>query len=247
MTYKPQTLKNNDQDQEPPKCAFCRSCGRHLRNPNSLKHGYGPRCYKMQMTGFNRRAKALEPCSIDDIVLATRTRQAIYRIVSRLNKDDYPQRWTCNICQDDFFYQLLLDGGISILRYLPGFHDVDFPYENYPDPFPGTPVRLVPLTVPEQALIRGLNRDTIDFTTLWGPEKKLDDIRHQVGGEPRLIQEVWKLWAMQCPSCGQEMDFLASIADNNLDSRGFAGYGGVQTGCSYCPDCHIVGVVQRVD
>jgi hypothetical protein len=61
----------------------------------------------MQMTGFNRRAKALEPCSIDDIVLATRTRQAIYRIVSRLNKDDYPQRWTCNICHTDILHMPL--------------------------------------------------------------------------------------------------------------------------------------------
>jgi hypothetical protein len=73
------------------------------------------------MTGFGRRAKMLEPCTIDDQVLATRTRQAIYRIISHLKEEDYPQRWTCHTCHTTVQHMPLESYDVTEGLCHPGF------------------------------------------------------------------------------------------------------------------------------
>ena len=51
--------------------------------------------------------------------------------------------WTCNISQVDFYYQLNLDGSVSLLQFGIGGVETDFPYEDYPDHFPFAPIELI--------------------------------------------------------------------------------------------------------
>jgi hypothetical protein len=130
--------------------------------------------------------------------------------------------WTCNVAQKPFFYRILADR-IDLLGYGQGGVVKDFPYDDYPVFFPGATVTLHEiLTNKEKGLI----------------------LRHQIGGEPLLIQP---LAVLECPLCGVEMPFLASIADDCLDIRGIAGDDGVQVIYEYCRRCHVVGAYQRCD
>lgn len=65
--------------------------------------------------------------------------------------------WTCEIAWDQFFYQVQPpEGTVHLLKFasgsMPEGHYRE-PYVPYPDSFPETPVRLVPLTNDQQWLI----------------------------------------------------------------------------------------------
>ncbi len=154
--------------------------------------------------------------------------------------------WTCNVAQETFFYR---DFGraIEILQCGQGGVQVDFPYEGYPLFFPGAAVDLNAITPDEQAILNRLNRrfETGEPTSqILGQCRDLWSVRHQIGGVPYLTQE---LVMLECPLCNVEMPFLASVANNCLDTRGLAGDDGVQVLYHYCRKCCVVGVYQMVD
>ncbi|OPZ87763.1 MAG: hypothetical protein BWY76_00299 [bacterium ADurb.Bin429] len=155
--------------------------------------------------------------------------------------------WTCTIYKDLFCYQVNAEGTISILRYRQGLYDyeyeIPYPYDDYPAFFPETAVELVPLTQKEQAFIYEMNA-TIDTRTGTEPLDeelcdKLYGTGHQVGGEPFLIFP-WNYEEMRCPLCRKELRFCASIWNECLDERGFAGDEWVQHLFFVCLDCHVV-------
>lgn len=66
--------------------SFCRRCTRHLTNPTSIKHGYGPVCYHKRLSGDIRQSKTIGPCTITSKDLARKVYQAIYRILGHLDE-----------------------------------------------------------------------------------------------------------------------------------------------------------------
>jgi len=175
---------------------------------------------------------------------------------SRLNLQGSPSEtlsllfcWTCNIAQERFLYRILADG-VEFLRYGRGGVEADFPYEGYPIFFPGARATLRQMTAEEQHLIvlqqsnLETEADALARSEFARQRPDLSDVRHQVGGEPFLLQP---FAAGECPDCGGEMPFLASIGNDCLDVRGLAGEDGVQVLFQYCRRCHIVGVYQETD
>ena len=157
--------------------------------------------------------------------------------------------WTCNIAQELFLYCILADG-IELLRYGRGGVETDFPYEGYPIFFPGARATLRQMTAEEQHLIvlqqsnLETEADALARAEFMRQRPDLSEVRHQVGGEPFLMQP---FVAGECPDCGGEMPFLASIGDDCLDVRGLVGEDGVQVIFQYCRRCYIVGVYQETD
>lgn len=155
--------------------------------------------------------------------------------------------WTCNIAQEPFFYHVLNDGSVELTQYGQGGVETDFPYENYPVFFPGARVMLQAISPKEQAILTRLNRrfETNEAASrIYGQRRDLWSVRHQIGGEPFLIQYLLDL---ECPHCRAKMPFLASIANDCLDERGMAGDDGVQVLYHYCRSCCMVGAYQTVD
>jgi hypothetical protein len=153
--------------------------------------------------------------------------------------------WTCAIAQEELFYRLT-DGGVELVRYGEGGVQTDFPYEDYPVHFPGCPARLEPLTEDEQEVIRRINRGQIAEWDVEESHPRVCRPRHQVGGEPLLVQRDPEAEVL-CPECGGPMPFLAAVADDCLDPRGFTGNSYVQVLFRYCIRCRVVGAYQECD
>lgn len=154
--------------------------------------------------------------------------------------------WTCNIAQAVFFYHALRDS-VELLDYGQGGMEADFPYEKYPIFFPGAGAALTEISGEEQTLITRLNcrfDSGEKASAICGERRDLWSVRHQVGGEPFLIQG---LLALICPDCATVMPLLASIANDCLDERSLAGDDGVQVLFHYCRKCCVVGVYQECD
>lgn len=154
--------------------------------------------------------------------------------------------WTCNVAQETFFYRASGDA-IEVLQYGQGGVQVDFPYEDYPLFFPSAAIALNAITPDEQGTLNRLNRrfETGEpISQILGQRRDLWCVRHQIGGLPFLTQE---LMMLECPLCNVEMSFLASVANNCLDTRGLAGDDGVQVLYHYCRKCCVIGVYQMVD
>jgi len=154
--------------------------------------------------------------------------------------------WTCSVAQEVFFYRALEDG-VELLDYGQGGVDTDFPYEKYPIFFPGAAAALNAISAEEQTLITRLNcrfESGEKASAIYGKRRDLWSVRHQIGGEPFLIQG---LLALVCPDCGTEMPLLASIANDCLDERGLTGNDGLQLLFHYCRKCCVVGVYQECD
>lgn len=151
--------------------------------------------------------------------------------------------WTCDVSGwPPFWYQMKKDGSIKILKYNKSNREKDFPYKKYPDYFPKRPARLVKVTARQQKILRKINSG--DFNTAC-KHPDLDEPRHQVGGEPYLVQK-W-LDAYKCIKCNRRMSLIASIADNCVDPRGFAGNEFVQVLYHLCRKCRIIQAHHEVD
>lgn len=153
--------------------------------------------------------------------------------------------WTCAIAQSKFFYQIVGDNEIKILEYKKGSIVKDFPYENYPLFFPRRIALLEKISSREQEIIHRINTGELDELIMMKKVPNLCRPRHQVAGEPYLIQSYEN--SLTCPECNQRMPFLAAIADDCVDPRGFTGNQFVQALFFYCIECSIVGAMQRCD
>ncbi len=155
--------------------------------------------------------------------------------------------WTCNIAQSyPFLYAIQGEGSIRLLQYGRGGAIRDFPYEDYPVHFPLAEAHLVQIPEADQRVIRQINTDEVDWNALHPKYQELDKPRHQVGGEPYLVQRD-RSYRMRCSMCAQPMPFLAAIADSCLDKRGFTGNPYVQVLFHYCRRCTVVGAFQQCD
>jgi thiol-disulfide isomerase/thioredoxin len=73
----------------------------------------------------------------------------------------------------------------------------------------------------------------------------LDAPRHQLGGEPYLIQP--GAGALDCPKCRAELPLLAAVGDDTIDGRGFTGNDYVQVLYFLCTQCAILAAYQTCD
>jgi hypothetical protein len=150
--------------------------------------------------------------------------------------------WRCNLAQARFFYAVGSDS-VQLLKYRRGMQPSSFPYPDYPNFFEGVSAELVPIPDDVQAMIRHLNRGEIDQSQ--EPVRELAIPRHQLGGEPYLLQKHWP--TVTCPRCIQSMPFLATIGDQATDPRGFTGNQYVQVIYHYCRTCRCIGAYQQCD
>jgi hypothetical protein len=146
------------------------------------------------------------------------------------------------------FYYQTTNRSISILQYCLGFGGQNEPYDDYPQSFPLSRVRLDALSDEEQAFIRMMNQpDTSIEVIEANPYRaRLAMPVHQIGGEPLMIQGQVNL-SMSCPICNLTMPFLASMANDCLDERGFTGEDNeyTQTVFHLCHNCSVVGVYNQ--
>ena len=129
--------------------------------------------------------------------------------------------WRCNVAQDVTQYRLRRDGGIELLRFKRGTQGPDFPYAGYPVSFPEARFDLNPV-----------------------PAAALKAPRHQVGGEPFVLQELRDL---RCKVCRRRMRFLACIADDATQGWTFAGNSWVQTLFHVCIDDAVIASYHECD
>lgn len=151
--------------------------------------------------------------------------------------------WRCNVSQEPFLYRY--SRPVSLLSYGRGGVETDFPYPEYPVSFPEGVATLESISDVDQRTIRGINTESIDAWDALQLHPSLARVRHQIGGEPYLVQRD-RSPRMKCRTCRQWMPFLASIADDCLDPRGFTGNDTVQVLYHLCKACRVVGALQEV-
>ncbi len=162
----------------------------------------------------------------------------------------------------------LRDSGIEILENDGEWQGDDFPYANYPRFFPARAAVLRPLSADQQFLVRlenlRLGHVLYDFdddddarpVTLPSgrrvPRGEIEALfpecvepRHQVGGEPWSVQGAFP--PLVCSACELPMRFLAAIADDCTDPRGFVDNAYVQTLFFLCRDCRVIAATQQCD
>jgi hypothetical protein len=145
-----------------------------------------------------------------------------------------------------FMYQILASGGVRLLQYARGGVQSAFPYADYPSFFPQAKASLVALDIDAEAAFYAENRQEERGRRFFERHLELHVPRHQVGGEPYLVQKDFNL-TMRCPLCGKLMPRLAAIGDDCLDERGFTGQLFVQVIYHYCPSCAVVGCFNQAD
>lgn len=153
--------------------------------------------------------------------------------------------WTCNIAQELFYYKVINDSTINIIKYKKGGVETDFPYSDYPTFFPGRQAFLEEIPDNVQHILSRLNAREIDEADVMEQYPTFCKPRHQLGGEPYLIQP--ELSSVGCPMCKDRMPFLASIGDDCVDPRGFTGNEYVQVLFFYCKRCSVIGAFQQCD
>ena len=152
--------------------------------------------------------------------------------------------WTCNVAQDEFIYKIHADGAIELLHYGKGGIQTNFPYGDYPVFFPGMSVTLEEIPDEDQRIIMALNRDEIDEWEYRQEHSELCVPRHQIGGEPLVVQPLTRTI---CPLCGKVMPLLAVIGDDSGDGRNFTQNEYVQVIYKYCRNCYTVTAHQKCD
>src|SRR5205085_5710086 len=85
-------------------------------------------------------------------------------------------------------YRVRDDNSIAVLEQDGCFEGDDFPYLDYPEHFPEASATLTPLTADEQAAIAGINRETVDRWDVRDELPNASQPKHQIGGEPFLVQ-----------------------------------------------------------
>ena len=149
--------------------------------------------------------------------------------------------WTCDFIQAPFSYSFDANS-ISLIEARRGGSEHDFPYPSYPEFFPGSRATLMPLPTDFLEKLQNINagsyKEDYFAAGLMTP-------KHQVGGIPLLRS--FREESVSCPKCGEEMPFLAAVANDNLDERGFTENPFVQVLYFLCSRCRVIAGQQDTD
>lgn len=154
--------------------------------------------------------------------------------------------WTCEKASW-FSYRLNHHLGVDVLNNEPGEPKKGFPYKNYPVAFPERRVKLVPLPPKAQELIRLVNARKMDEIGYKGPYREILVPRHQIGGEPYLVQGSKPDRDVRCSLCKRVIPLLAAIADDTGTAKGFTGNSYVQVLFHYCVRCGVIEAYNECD
>jgi len=152
--------------------------------------------------------------------------------------------WTCNIAQKDFLYKHISDNEIELLEFGQGGIVEDFPYEDYPIAFEGKKAELQEISKEDQDIIHQVNTEQVEEYEINQAHPELIIPRHQIGGEPYLLNEYR---GQKCPQCSQDMKFIASFGDSTGGPDGFTNNEYVQTVYQLCESCNTLGAYQMTD
>jgi len=151
----------------------------------------------------------------------------------------------------DFHYHIQSEDQVKILVFNMGYEEEYVPYPNYPDYFPGSLVKLIPINDEELWYCQRMNRyweehpveyERADYEAIYAFQTQYDYLNHwthQLGGEPCFWNEPGPL---ACPCCGADMPFLAMIEDNESAGTPALTREGFQIIFFFCPACSIIGV-----
>ena len=155
----------------------------------------------------------------------------------------------CWSCLPQLRYRLNFRGGIDVLDHDPSDSKESYsPAENQPEHFPPRKMKLVPLLKEEQALLRKHNRSELPEEV--EREKRARPIfypRHQVGGEPFLVQKNPDHQGGSCEVCGAAKPLFVSLGDDSGMKGGFVNNAYVQLLFTYCQTCQILDVHNECD
>ncbi len=155
----------------------------------------------------------------------------------------------CWSCLPSLTYRLNSKGGIDVLDHDPSdSKEIGSPAEDQPEYFPPRRMKLVPLTDEEQSLIKKHNRNRLPGDEEY--KKRANPIfypRHQVGGEPYLVQKNPGDQGGSCDFCGRDKPLFVSLGDDSGMKRGFVDNAYVQLQFSYCWKCQIFNVHNECD
>lgn len=151
--------------------------------------------------------------------------------------------WSCAIPESVFRYSLKGQGSaVNVLAFRSG-EEVSDPYAEFSRVFARRAVGLIPLSVEEQQVLRLLNRTRSKYE-LFRQYPALDRPRHQVGGEPLLLQHVEPV---ACSTCGSAMPLFASIGNDSFGPKPFIGNDWVQVIFHVCRACREVAAYAATD
>ena len=160
--------------------------------------------------------------------------------------------WTCSISQNFFSYQIIDDNRVVLISFNEGEPETDFPYNNYPVWFPGASMSLVEIPPDAQNMIYEMNRGLIKYSLARKKYPDLITARHQIGGEPLLMQrnpdyQEDKSQRAICPRCSENAPFLAEVGNDCLDVRGIIGNDYVQILFHLCVKCRVIVAFNQTD
>lgn len=156
--------------------------------------------------------------------------------------------WQCAIPSRPFHYRYSNGGRVEYLAHGAGGMGPLFPYERYPRVFPQRSMRLRPmrrklgLHLAEYTRLIAQGREEAAWE-LTNKHKSLNVPRHQFGGLPFL----YDYREFRCLCCGRPMMFLATVADQSTDPRGFVGNPFVQVVYYSCIECLVIGARHECD
>jgi len=207
-------------DSQRPKHTFC--------GENNLRGGMCPNC--------NRPLLILLTLDSSD-----------YRL--NIEKVNFPQLfllfcWTCQLAQDVFSYKQISGKEVKILHFKRGECYSDFPYDNYPIYFPEADAILRELANEDREIISSLNSGLLRLSQVRKLRPDLISPRHQIGGEPYLIQAEGTN-EIRCLQCESNMPFFTAIADSGPFGTQFTGNDFVQMLFHLCRKCSIITAYQQ--
>lgn len=126
---------------------------------------------------------------------------------------------TWDISNGRFKYFVLKNGVVEVPDQMFQQREIDFPYPHYPQAFPRTSLMLAPLTQVEQKIIKTVNRTDMLASEFGNQYFELDDPRHQLFGEPILLQKDFS--HPICLKCQREMKFLLAVSTESFSDIKF--------------------------
>jgi hypothetical protein len=161
------------------------------------------------------------------VIVSLDTRDPLLRehLLDRLTTYVLLYCWRCPVSHSTFSYRLL--PSFAVVAYSSGPPSGDFPYCNYPDVFPETPVNLVRATASVGAVDIYKKR----------PES-------MIGGDPFLHNGA--VPNEPCPSCGLPMRLFAVVWDQ-APPLNFADNMYVQLVFMRCSVCEVIAADHALD
>ena len=116
---------------------------------------------------------------------------------------------------------------------------------DHPTSVPARRARLVAVKPSVRKVVRLWNVQKLDLEQQSREHEHLSP-RHQVGGEPYLMQGADSVGGA-CPGCRESMPLLASASDDAGSGTSFIGNRGVQVVFLYCARCQVVSAGNQCD